>query len=352
MKILITGGAGFVGSNLAIYFHEKGHDVIVLDNLVRRGSEYNLYEFKKKNIKFIHGDVRCKEDLVGFGKIDAICECSAQPSAIAGYDNPYFDFSNNTIGLVNILELARENDSTVVFWSTNKVYSGEKVNYMPRIETETRYIWDKSFKENIPGWTSTYGFSEKFSIDGGQHSIYGMSKVMSDLAMQEYYDAFEVKTVTNRFSCLAGPRQFGKVAQGWAAWWAIAAEFNLPLTYIGFKGKQVRDVLFIDDICELINLEINKIKKVGGKVFNIGGGNKYTLSLVEATALMEKMFNKKLKVKTLKTPRKSDQCVYISDIREVKKSLGWKPTISLEKGYSQIIEWVKQNKESLSKLYL
>jgi CDP-paratose 2-epimerase len=223
---------------------------------------------------------------------------------------------------------------------------------MPLIEKETRYEWDKCFKEKIPGWSPKYGFSSKFTIDGGQHSVYGMSKVMSDLAMQEYYHAFGVRTITNRFSCLAGPRQWGKVAQGWAAWWAIAAEFNLPLTYIGFNGKQVRDVLFIDDICKLIDLEITQINKIAGKAFNIGGGHKYTLSLVEATALMEKMFNKKLKTKTLKRPRKSDQCIYISDIRDIKKAIDWEPTISLEKGYEQIISWIEQNKEVLSNLYL
>jgi CDP-paratose 2-epimerase len=352
MKVLITGGAGFVGANLAFYFKEKGYDIIVMDNLARRGSEYNLKEFKAKKIKFVHGDIRCKEDFASFGKIDAICECSAQPSAIAGYDNPYYDFSNNTLGLINVLEVARESNASVIFWSTNKVYSGEHVNYMPLKETKTRFKWDESFDTHIPGWSPVYGFSDKFTIDGGQHSVYGMSKVMADLACQEYFHAFGVKTVVNRFSCLAGPRQWGKVAQGWAAWWAIAAEFDLPLTYIGYKGKQVRDVLFIDDICALIDLEINNIDKVAGQAFNIGGGHKYTMSLIEATALMEKMYNKKLKVNTLKTPRKSDQCVYISDIRKIERKLGWKPTIDIEEGYFQIIEWISDNKEILSNLYL
>jgi len=352
MKILITGGAGFVGANLAFYFKDKGHDVIVMDNLVRRGSENNLIDFKKKKIDFIHGDIRCKEDFIGLGKIDAICECSAQASAIDGYNNPYFDFSNNTLGLINVLELAREHDSTVIFWSTNKVYSGEKVNSTPRIENETRYIWDDYISMDMVGWDVIHGFSEDFSIDGGQHSIYGMSKIMSDLACQEYFNAFGVKTVVNRFSCLAGPRQWGKVAQGWASWWAIASEFDLPLTYIGFRGKQVRDVLFIDDICNLVDLEINNIDRIAGEAFNIGGGHECSLSLVEATAFMEEMYNKKLKVNILPDARKADQCIYISDIRKIEKRIGWKPEITLDAGYAKIINWIKQNKKILKDLYL
>jgi len=358
MKILITGGAGFIGANLAFYLRDKGHEIIAMDNLVRRGAEYNLNDFKKKGIKFLHGDIRCKEDFVGIENIDAICECSAQPSAIDGYDNPYYDFSNNTLGLVNVLEIARENNATVIFWSTNKVYSGEKVNAYPMNETDTRYEWademteDQAKKLDFKGWNPKFGFSEEFSIDGGQHSVYGMSKVMSDLACQEYSDAFGVKTVVNRFSCLAGSRQWGKVAQGWVAWWAIATEFDLPITYIGWKGKQVRDVLFIDDICKLIEMEINNIDKIAGEVFNIGGGHECTMSLIEATNLMEKMYNKKLKTKQIQEPRKSDQCIYISDIRKIQNVLGWKPSITLEEGYEKIIAWIKDNKDLLSNLYL
>jgi CDP-paratose 2-epimerase len=352
MTILITGGCGFIGSSLAIYFNELGHKVTVFDNLVRRGSEFNLEDFKKMGIEFIHGDVRCKEDFVPLAKkkYDAICECSAQPSAIDGYANPYFDISNNTLGLINTLEFARKNDSIVVFWSTNKVYSGEKINCLPMQEDETRYSW-KNVASDVVGWDSQYGISEKLNIDGGQHSIYGLSKVMSDLACQEYSHAFDVKTVINRFSCLAGPRQWGKPSQGWAAWWAIAAYFDIPLTYFGWKGKQVRDVLFAEDICRLIESEINNIDLVKGEAFNIGGGPKYTMSLIEATMLMEKMYNKKLKFSVLEDSRKSDQCIYISDIRKIKDRIGWEPQITIEKGYETIIRWVHTNKTILEKLY-
>jgi CDP-paratose 2-epimerase len=350
MKILVTGGAGFVGCNLSLYFKEKGYEVTALDNLARRGSELNLEEFKEKGINFVHGDIRCKEDLDNLGKFDAICECSAQPSAIDGYNNPYYDFSNNTLGLINVLEYARKNDSIVIFWSTNKVYSGDRINDFLMFESSTRYQWSQ--QNSAPGWDAHYGFSNEFTIDGGQHSIYGMSKVMSDLACQEYFDAFGVRTVVNRFSCLAGPRQWGKSAQGWVAWWAIAAELDLPLVYIGWKGKQVRDALFVDDICKLVEAEIVNVDKVAGDVFNIGGGKDITLSLIEATNLMEREFKKKLQISILDNPRKADHCIYISDIRKIQDRIGWEPKVGVEEGYSQIIKWVKDNKDMLRKLYV
>jgi CDP-paratose 2-epimerase len=354
MRVLITGGAGFVGANLAKYLVNKGHMVYVLDNLVRRGSEFNLSEFKKTGVRFIHGDVRCPEDFVGLPEYwDVICECSAQPAATIGYENPIFDITNNTIGVLNVLEHARQNGSTVIFWSTNKVYSGDKINAIPVIEKDARYEWDPSkIPSNLTGFDPNFGISQDFTIDGGQHSLYGLSKIMADMMCQEYYDAFGVKTVVNRFSCLAGQGQFGKCAQGWVAWFAIAAIFGLPIQYIGWKGKQVRDILFIDDICKLIEMEIENINKIAGQVFTIGGGIKHTLSLREAIFLLQEKLGIEIKTFYKETPRKADHCVYISDIRKIEKYLGWKSKISVSEGYDLIIQWVKENKKKLEELYL
>lgn len=351
MKILITGGAGFVGANLAFYFAKKGFDVFVMDNLVRRGSEFNLPGFKMRNIKFFHGDVRNKEDFTPIPRVDFILETSAQPSAIDGYANPVFDITNNFSGVMNVLEFARENDSTVIFWSTNKVYCGSRINSIPVKEDETRWIWGKSKDNMIPGFSFDFGISEDFSIDGQDHSIYGLSKVCADLLCQEWASAFGVRTVINRFSCLAGQGQFGKSAQGWVAWWAVAFYFGLPLQYIGWKGKQVRDVLFIDDICKLIELEIDNIEEITGNVFNIGGGIGNTLSLLEATELMRKRFKKEVPIRYEETPRKADQIIYISDIRKVERMLNWRPKVGIEEGYDLIIEWVRNNADKLSILY-
>ncbi|MBI5832595.1 MAG: NAD-dependent epimerase/dehydratase family protein [Armatimonadetes bacterium] len=359
MKVLITGGAGFVGANLAFYLTERGHQVTVLDNLVRRGSELNLPRLKAKGIRFVHGDVRCAEDLVGLPQdFDVICETCAQPSAIDGYGNPLFDINNNTLGLLNVLEFARRIGAGLIFWSTNKTYAGVHINQFPMIEGDLRWTWDQEaiaaqWGDNLPaGFDPVEGFSAAFTVDGKDHSIYGLSKIMSDLACQEWYDAFGVRTIVNRFSCLAGEGQFGKSAQGWVAWWAIAFHFGLPLKYIGWEGKQVRDALFIEDICRLVEIEINQLDKLAGSVFNVGGGKDISLSLREATALMERKFGTTVPVVYEEDPRKADHCIYLSDIRPVTAATGWAPKVSVEEGYDRIIAWVKDNEDLLRALYL
>lgn len=355
MKILITGGAGFVGANLAVWFAERGHRVTVLDNLVRRGSELNLGRLKDYGVQFIHGDVRNAEDLLAVPQdIDAICETCAQPSAIDGYANPMFDINNNTIGLLNVLELARRTGAGLVFWSTNKVYAGEHINAFPLVERETRWEWDAAAmpSELPPGFDPHWGFSAEFTVDGHDHSIYGLSKIMADLACQEWHDAFGVRTIVNRFSCLAGEGQFGKSAQGWVAWWAIAFHFGLPLKYIGWGGKQVRDALFIEDICRLVELELSRLDELAGSVFNVGGGPEITLSLREATALMERVYGRRVPVSLEEDPRKADHCIYISDIRPLTAATGWTPRIGIEEGYERIVRWVRDHEDELRSLYV
>lgn len=346
MKILITGGAGFVGANLAVYFAKKGHQVISMDNLSRRGSENALSRFKKNKITFVHGDIRNKEDFLHHHlptDINVILNTAAEPSAISGYQNPEFVIQTNAIGTLNVLEFARRINSSVIQWSTNKVYCGEKINSIKRKEKKTRYvITDENYKQGIP---------ETFSIDGGDHSIYGLSKIMSDMMCQEYSKAFNIKTVINRFSCLCGPYQWGKCAQGWYAWWAIASYFKLPLQYIGWKGKQVRDILHIDDVTELINLEIENIHKINGEVFNIGGGPKFTMSLIEATEYLKNGHGYETYLEQIEESRKADHCVYVSDIRKAKRILGWKPKINPEEAFDKIISWIKKDKTILKYIY-
>ncbi len=359
MKVLITGGAGFVGANLAHYLSGRGHRVTVMDNLVRRGSELNLLPLKRAGVQFVHGDVRNAEDFANVPRdIEVVLETCAQPSAIDGYANPLFDINNNTIGLLNTLEFARKSDAGLVFWSTNKTYAGEHINQFPLVEREMRWEWDTAaidaiYGDRLPaGFDPVHGFSAEFSVDGHDHSIYGLSKIMADLACQEWYDAFGVRTVINRFSCLAGQGQFGKSAQGWVAWWAIAFHFGLPLKYIGWEGKQVRDALFIEDICRLIETEIGQLDRLAGSVFNVGGGKDITLSLREATALMERRFGHSVPVVYEEDPRKADHCVYISDIRPVTAATGWAPRVTIEAGYEQIIRWIYDHEDELRGLYV
>jgi len=356
MRILVTGGCGFIGAQLALHLKAKGHHVVAMDNLVRRGSELNLVRFKRHGVEFVHGDVRSREDFVGLPRdMDLICDTSAQPSVVTGYENPLFDITNNALGLVNALEFARQRGCPVIFWSSNRVYSADRINAFPRRETPTRLVWNKealqSANHGTVGFDPDHGFSEAFSIDGGQRSIYGLSKVMADLACQEYAQAFGVKTVINRFGVISGEGQFGKSEQGWVAWWAVAFHFGLPLQYIGWGGKQVRDILFVEDVCRLIELEMEHLDRVAGEVFNVGGGAGQTLSLVEATALLRERFGREVPITLEAQPRRADQCIYITDNRKIQRVLGWSPRVGIREGYDRIIEWIRENEEELRGLY-
>jgi len=358
MRILITGGSGFVGAQLAFYFAQRRHRVTVMDNLVRRGSELNLPLFQREGIAFVHGDVRNREDFANLeGGVDAMVDASAQPSAVTGFANPVFDLTNNTFGLVNALEFARARGCPLVFFSTNRVYSAARINALPRSEEATRWTWDAAAwealpaAERVPGFDPAHGIAEEFSVDGGQHGVYGLSKIMADLACQEYADAFGVKTVINRCGVLAGEGQFGKSEQGWTAWWAIAHHFGLPLRIIGWGGKQLRDVLFIEDVCRLVEREIEQVDRIAGQVFNIGGGARQTVSLVEATDLMRRKFGRSVPVTIEPEARKADLCVYFTDARKAQQILGWAPRIGLEEGFDRIIAWVRENEEGLRGLY-
>lgn len=340
-NILVVGGAGFVGANLSFHLSKK-HKVTVMDNLVRRGSEFNIHKFKDYGIKFIHGDIRNKEDLNHLPQhYHFIMHCAAQPAACTGYDNPEFDIRNNYIGLVNVLEYARHHQSALIFWSTNKVYDGDFINKNSLIEKETRWIEE----------TEGDGISEAYQIDGGNHSIYGLSKVCADLTCQEWAKAFNMPIVINRFSCLAGPGQFGKSEQGWVSWFVIAALFELPVILYGFKGKQVRDVLFMPDICSLIDRQMSMIDDIEGQVFNIGGGKFCNTSLLECISLIEELTEKKIQWTYCKDQRNADQCWYVTNTHKSEYLLKWKPTIGLREGLIEIIDWVQKNESELRKLY-
>lgn len=349
-KILILGGAGFVGSNLAFYLKEKEFDVTVVDNLVRRGSENNLKLFKQKNIKFIHGDIRNVEDFNNFPVSDIVLLTAAQPSAI-NYTNPVFDITNNTLGVLNVLEWVRNNNSKLIFWSTNKTYSGNICNQIPMEINDSRYIWsDSNFK--LLGWDKNKGFNEDLSVDGKDHSIYGLSKINADLMIQEWSDAFNIESIINRFSCLSGPNQWGKAEQGWVAWFALAKKLGLPVTVYGYGGNQVRDCLFTPDINILIHKQINHLlsssdNKCYGEVFNVGGGIDNTISVNEVI--------KKLEINNVildNNCRRADQAIYISDITKVKDFFEWNPGITFDVGLQSINTWIDNNIEVLEKLYI
>lgn len=350
-KILIVGGAGFVGGNLSTFFAEQGNEIIAFDNLVRRGSEFNLERFRQyKNIKFVHGDARNKEDFDNLNfKPDIVLDCSSQPTATEGYKNFRYDMTNNAFSVLNILEYCREKDAGLIYWSTNKVYGGNTCNSIPVRETDTRLVWNKYSAFSKEGW-SDLGFSEKLSIDGKDHTPYGVSKLSGDLMVQEFSNAFNVPAVINRFSCLYGTHQWGHVAQGWIAHFVISKILGKPLNIYGFKGKQVRDCLYMLDLCDLIQKQIQLIHSFRGDVYNVGGGIKNTTSVLELNQKLDEILGTKSEITFHDNPRREDQNIYISDITKVQNELRWNPRYNIENGLYDLIQWVKDNKFILEKI--
>jgi CDP-paratose 2-epimerase len=358
LKVLITGGCGFLGSQLSIFLRERGHQVTAMDNLVRRGSESNIARLQNHAVDFVHGDVRCSEDFAGLPPgIDFICDASAQPSVVSGYANPMFDLTNNTLGVVHVLEFARQHRCPLIFCSTNRIYGADQINALPRREGATRLEWDCSVWRKLPaegrprGFDPEYGISEEFSVDGCGRSIYGVSKLMADVVCQEYADAFDIPVIVNRLGVITGAGQFGKIDQGWVVWWAIAAWFGLPLKYIGWSGKQVRDILFIDDVCRLVDFEMSQIGSLRNAVFNVGGGAANSISLVEATQFFEDRLSRSIEVSHVESPRKADTAIYITDNRKAERVLGWRPQVGLTEGLDSIIAWVRENEAELRERY-
>ena len=354
MRILITGGCGFVGSQLALHLTARGHRVVAMDNLVRRGSEANIERLQKRGVEFIHGDVRNAEDFANLpAGIEFVCDASAQPSVVTGYANPVFDITNNALGVIHVLEYVRARRCPLVFCSTNRVYSADRVNALPRREALTRLEWDAAAWQALPpdqrprGFDPRHGISEEFSVDGGQRSIYGLSKWMADAACQEYAQAYDLPIVVNRFGVISGSGQFGKTDQGWFVWWALAHWFGLPLKYIGWKGKQVRDILFIEDLCRLVDLQMEQISRFRGEVFNAGGGAANTLSLLEATQLFSRAIGRSLDIAEEEAPRKADLALYCTDNRKVERVLGWKPQVSVGEGLACVLDWIRANEVEL-----
>ncbi|MDD5731016.1 MAG: NAD-dependent epimerase/dehydratase family protein [Candidatus Omnitrophica bacterium] len=348
--ILVTGGAGFVGSNLAVSFKSKYPKlkVIALDNLKRRGSELNLKPLKENGVDFIHADIRNQEDLVLKNKIDLVIECSAEPSVLAGFgDNPGYIINTNLNGTVNCLELCRKHKSDIIFLSTSRVYPYEALNRINSDEKTERFSWKAGQK--IEGWTKK-GINEKFPLEGAK-TLYGATKLCSELILQEYLKNYGLKGLVNRLGVIAGPGQFGKVDQGVFTFWMLAHYFKRNLEYIGFggKGKQVRDLMHIDDLFALIDIEAASLEKLNGKIYNAGGGS-INLSLKEATALCSKITGNSLKLRPNKLNRPGDIKIYITDNSAAEKDLHWHPKKGPEEIMLDTFNWIRENEKALKQI--
>jgi len=349
--ILITGGAGFVGSNLAIGLKTQypGIEVTALDSLKRRGSELNLARLKEYGIQFLHGDIRNAEDLKLDEKLDVIIECSAEPSVLAGYTtNPLYMIQTNLVGTINCLELARLKSADLIFLSTSRVYPYEKINSIPYHETETRFVWDA--EHTFPGWSSE-GIDVVFPLDGPK-TLYGATKLASELLITEYMHLFDLRCIINRCGVIAGPWQFGKVDQGVFTFWMMAHVFERPLTYIGYggSGKQVRDLLHIDDLFHLIDLQLNDMSRGTGKIYNVGGGYDVSLSLLECTQICKEITGNEVAITTEMVERSGDVVIYIGDNRRVNEEYGWRPSKDAEAILQNIYAWTREYSDRLRQL--
>jgi len=351
MRILITGGAGFVGSSLCIKLKEKYPDysIIAFDNLKRRGSELSLKDFQKAGIQFIHGDIRNNEDLNSVGVFDVLIEASAEPSVMSGLNSdPTYVINNNLFGSINCFNACLKNKAKLIFLSTSRVYPIDLIENANFEEAETRFLFaNKQTEKGL----SELGISEEFSLSGAR-SFYGTTKLSSELFIQEYAAFYGLQSAITRFGVIAGPRQMGKTDQGVVTLWMVKHYWKQSLKYIGYGGlgKQVRDILHISDLIELIDIQIHQIEKFTGKIYNAGGGLKTSASLMEMTMICEKITGNKIKIDREKENRPADLKIFISDATKIKTEIGWEPKKTVEHIFSDIFNWINQNEEQLKSI--
>jgi len=338
MRYLITGGCGFVGSNLGAEVLKRKEELFVVDNLYRYGSQKNLEWLERMGkFDFIHSDIRNYndvEEIIKKIKPDVIFHLAGQVAMTTSLSNPRFDFEINALGTNNLLESVRKYspDSIILYSSTNKVYGD--LEYLTYEEKEKRYVC-----KEYPN-----GFDETLRLDF--HSPYGCSKGAADQYLLDYYRMFGIKTVVFRHSSMYGGRQFATYDQGWIGWFVQKAleiktdKLKEPFTVSG-NGKQVRDLLHVDDVVDLYFKSSDNIEKVKGEAFNIGGGIENSLSILELFDLLENELQIKMEYKKI-APRQSDQKIFVADITKIQSMLGWQPRIDKFSGIDSMIEWIKQ----------
>lgn len=347
-NILVTGGAGFIGSHVVEHYAQKGHQVVVLDNISRlkllshtdKEFTFNWDYFENlDNVELVNGDIRNKQTIDKIAeRVDVIVHAAAQTAVTTSVVDPETDFTVNVVGSFNVLEAARKSKKkpAVILCSTNKVY-GKNINQIPVTKSSTRYI----FKETSDSGNQqiNYGISENFPIDLTEHTPYGCSKLTSDIYTQDYAHLYGIKTGVFRMSCIYGTRQYGVEDQGWVAWFTIATLLGKDITIYG-DGRQVRDVLYVSDLVEAFDAFLNSSLSHG--VFNLGGGPENTLSLLELLDMLEEYTGKRSRIRFADW-RPGDQKVYISDIRKAKELLGWSPTVPPRDGVKRLVHWAEEN---------
>ncbi|HSS31983.1 MAG TPA: NAD-dependent epimerase/dehydratase family protein [Solirubrobacterales bacterium] len=348
-RILISGGAGFVGSNLAVSLASRHPDweVVALDNLYRRGSELNLPRLDEAGVEFVRGDVREPADLAAIGELTALIECSAEPSVMSGIDGDtgYLVHTNLT-GAYNCLELARRDGAFLVFLSTSRVYPVAPQVELALEEAPTRF--ELAAEQDVPG-VSPAGISEAFPIDG-HRTLYGATKLAAELLIEEYRSGLGVPAVIDRCGVIAGPWQMGKVDQGVFTHWMLAHQFGNPLTYIGFggEGKQVRDLLHVEDLVDLVERQLLAPGEWDGRTVNVGGGRECSLSLAETTELCRELTGNEVPIEPVLETRQGDVPIYLSDCARLFGLDEWRPRRSARDVLTDIHTWVASDPERIA----
>lgn len=340
---MITGGAGFIGANATERFINMGWEVITLDNMSRRGSHLNLKRLKEtygNKFKFIKGDITKDARILEkeISKCDVVLHLAAQVAVTNSVADPVYDFKTNALGTLNVLEAVRKSKKKkpiLIYSSTNKVY-GDLTN-LKVVEKKLRYHLDR-----LPD-----GINEEQPLDF--HSPYGCSKGTADQYVRDYSRIYGLQTVVFRQSCIYGKRQFGIEDQGWVAWFVIATLLGKGIKLYG-NGKQVRDVLFVDDLVSAYIKAIENIKKTSGQIYNIGGGVSNSISILELFNQLKNQHSIEVKWQYEKI-RPGDQKIFISDNKKFTKHTGWKPRIGVEKGLTELIDWTKDNLKLIQSLY-
>jgi CDP-paratose 2-epimerase len=353
MNILITGGAGFVGSQLALRFKAASASgrVVAFDNLRRRGAELNLPLFRRAGVEFVHGDIRVPTDLEETGgSFELIIDAAAEPSVLAGLNgSPQYLTGANLVGTMNCLEMARRQRAAMIFLSTSRVYSIAPMRELELVETASRF--ELAETQAVPG-VSAKGIREEFPTHLPR-SLYGATKLASEILLQEYVATYGVRAVINRCGVIAGPGQFGKVDQGVFTLWVANHFFGQPLRYIGFggTGKQVRDLLHPADLFDLVVRQLDSIGSIAGEIYNVGGGPAVSVSLRELTDVCREVVGREVPILSQGETSAVDIPYFVTDSRRAAERFDWKPTRGVRQIVTEIHEWLRAEESALRPLF-
>ena len=340
MKILITGGCGFVGTNIAIFLKSKKHNIYTLDNLSRKGSKYNLNTLKSKNITNYKLNISNFKKVRQLPKFDLIIDCCAEAAVEISRKNIDRVIDTNFIGTLSILKKAKQDKSNIIFLSSSRVYPIKEIN-----KIVNKKILKKSLK-------ITKMINEQTKITGPK-TIYGVTKLSSEMLIEEFSYIFKLKYIINRCGVISGPLQFGKQDQGFVSLWIWRHLMKKNLSYMGYGGwgKQIRDVLHIDDLCKLINLQIKNLKSINNVLFTVGGSNKSYTSLENLTKICEKITKNKIKIKRIPKTSIYDIPYFVTDNKKVSKTYKWKPQKNIFDIVNDTYNWLSKNKLILLKYF-